>query len=345
MHFVCNFVKIITKYMNLSNKSVLVTGADGFIGSHLVEALISLGCKVKATSLYNSFGTNGWLDYIENKNNVEIIKIDIRDGDRINKITKNCDILFHLAALISIPYSYDSPRSYIETNIIGTLNILEATRNNNIEKTLITSTSEVYGTAQEIPIKETHPRQPQSPYSATKIGADAIALSYYNSFNIPITIVRPFNTYGPRQSLRAIIPTLICQFLNNSNFIKIGNPKPTRDFVYVKDTVQGFIEIAKSETLIGEEVNIATNSEISIQKLTEKISNILNIKKEIEYENIRLRPEKSEVFRLFGSNEKLFKHTNWKPVYDIDNGLEETIQWFKINKNLDIYKYYNTYNY
>ncbi|OFX66941.1 MAG: NAD-dependent dehydratase [Bacteroidetes bacterium GWE2_29_8] len=328
---------------NFKGKKILVTGADGFIGSHLVEKLVEIGCEVKATSLYNSFGTNGWLDYVENKE-FEIVKLDIRDGDNMIRVVKGCDMVFHLAALISIPFSYESPRSYCDTNISGTINVLEACRHNNVEKILITSTSEVYGTALEVPIKETHPKQPQSPYSATKIAADAISSSYYNSFGLPITIVRPFNTYGPRQSLRAIIPTLICQFLNNTP-LKTGNLNPTRDFVFVKDTVDGFIEIAKSDKLIGEEVNIATNKEISIKDLIIKISEILQLKNDVITEAERLRPSNSEVYRLLGSAEKIKLNTNWDSQYNIEKGLKETIEWFKENKELPIYKYYNSYNY
>jgi len=331
--------------MNLNNKSVLVTGADGFIGSHLVEALLEQGAKVRAFVFYNSFNSWGWLDTFppDKLKQIEIFSGDIRDPNGVRKAMEDMDIVFHLAALIAIPFSYHSPDSYVDTNIKGTLNVLQAARSLNTPRVLVTSTSEVYGTAQYIPIDEKHPFQGQSPYSATKIGADRLAESFYRSFNLPVTIVRPFNTYGPRQSARAVIPTIITQLLAGQTEIKLGNLRPTRDFVYVKDTVQGFIEIAKSDQTIGEEINIATQKEISIGELaTELIAQILP-HAHIVTEQERLRPEKSEVDRLFGSNEKITRMTNWRPRYDLKQGLAETIAWFRVPENLSRYKP-NIYN-
>jgi NAD dependent epimerase/dehydratase len=326
--------------MDLSGKKILVTGADGFIGSHLAEGLINEGAKVKAFVYYNSFNNWGWIDSLEQKiqNEIEIFSGDIRDAYGVKKAMIDCDIVFHLAALIAIPYSYYSPESYVETNIKGTLNILQAARELSIEKTLITSTSEIYGTALYTPIDEKHAKQAQSPYSATKIGADAIAESFYRSFNLPVTIVRPFNTYGPRQSARAVIPSIIIQLLNNHKEIKLGSLHPTRDLVFVKDTVNGFLEIAKADNLIGEEVNIATGNEISIGQLAKKIISLINPDAVIVSEEERTRPEKSEVERLLGDNTKILQHTNWKQKYSIDDGLQETIEWLKIKDNLSHYK-------
>jgi len=324
----------------LKNNKILVTGADGFIGSHLTEVLVESGYEVSAFVCYNSFNSLGWLDTIsdEIKNKITFISGDIRDPNGVNEAMKNMDIVFHLAALIAIPFSYTSPDSYIDTNVKGTLNILQAARKNNVKRVLITSTSEVYGTAQFIPITELHPKQPQSPYSASKIGSDAIADSFYRSFELPVTIVRPFNTYGPRQSARAVIPTIISQLLNGAEEIKLGDILPTRDLLFVKDTVNGFIKIAQCEDLIGHEVNIATQSEISIGSLAQLIINKINPDAKIVTDTIRIRPEKSEVFRLFGSNEKLKSYTDWEPKYSLEEGLEETINWFSESKNLVKYK-------
>jgi NAD dependent epimerase/dehydratase len=326
--------------MQLKNKKVLVTGAGGFIGSHIVEKLLEEGCEIRAFVHYNSFNRWGWLDSFpkEQLKQIEIFTGDIRDTNGVKTATKGVDIVFHLAALIGIPFSYHSPDSYVDTNIKGTLNILQACRDFNIEKVLITSTSEVYGTAKYVPIDEKHPRQGQSPYSATKIGADFIAESFYRSFDLPVVIVRPFNTYGPRQSARAVIPTIITQLLSGKDEIELGALHPTRDLVFVKDTVEGFIEIAKSDKTIGEEINIATAQEISILDLAKKIINIVNPKAKIITENERLRPEKSEVERLLGDNTKIKTLTNWKPKYSLDEGLRITIEWFKNKENLKLYK-------
>lgn len=324
--------------MTFKNKTVLVTGADGFIGSHLTEALVTMGAKVKALSYYNSFNNWGWLEDIDCLKEIEVPTGDVRDPHYCKKITKSTDIIFHLAALIAIPYSYIAPDSFVDTNIKGTLNICQAALENTCERVIHCSTSEVYGTAQYVPIDESHPLQPQSPYSATKIAADAMAMSFYHAFNLPLTIARPFNTYGPRQSARAVIPTIITQLLSGKKEIKLGALHPTRDLVYVKDTVKGFIEIAKSEKTIGETINIATQTEINIGDLAKKIMDILSPKAKIKKDNIRLRPEKSEVERLLGSNEKIRKLTNWKPHYTFDEGLQETITWFKNKEHLKQYK-------
>jgi NAD dependent epimerase/dehydratase len=321
-------------------KRVLVTGADGFIGSHLVEYLSKKGYSVRAFCYYNSFNSWGWLDSLSKVqlSNIEIFTGDVRDPNGVRSAMRGCDIVFHLAALIAIPYSYHSPDSYIDTNVKGTLNIIQSAKDLGIERVLVTSTSEVYGTAQYVPINELHPKQPQSPYSASKIGADCISESFYRSFNLPLTIVRPFNTFGPRQSARAIIPTVISQLLYGIEEIKLGDLTPTRDLVYVKDTVDGFFKIAESETLIGHEVNIATQSEISIGNLANKLINQINPNARIVSEMERVRPEKSEVFRLFGSNEKIKKYTTWEQKYSLESGLEETIAWFRKPKNLARYK-------
>jgi NAD dependent epimerase/dehydratase len=326
--------------MELKNKKVLLTGADGFIGSHLVERLLLEGAKVKAFVYYNSFNNWGWLDTFskEKLSQIEIFSGDIRDPNGVKEAMKGCDVVFHLAALIAIPYSYHSPDSYVDTNIKGTLNIIQAAKELNIEKILVTSTSEVYGTALYVPIDEQHPKQGQSPYSATKIGADHLADSFYRSFNLPVTIVRPFNTYGPRQSARAVIPTIITQLLSGKEEIKLGALHPTRDLLFVIDTVNGFVEIAKSDTLVGHEVNIATNSEITVGDLAQNLINIINPNAKIISDDIRLRPEKSEVERLFGSNEKILKHTNWNQNYSFEKGLAETVEWFKDSDNLKLYK-------
>ncbi|MGS2777501.1 NAD-dependent 4,6-dehydratase LegB [Robertmurraya sp. GLU-23] len=320
------------------SKKVLVTGADGFIGSHLTEELIKKGHKVKAFAYYNSFNSWGWLDTIpkEIMKDVEVFTGDIRDPNGVKEAVKGMDEVYHLAALIAIPFSYHSPDTYVDTNIKGTLNVLQAARELETSRLLITSTSEVYGTAQYVPIDENHPYQGQSPYSATKIGADRLAESFYRSFNMPITIVRPFNTYGPRQSARAVIPTIITQLLAGKEEIELGSLTPTRDFNFVKDTANGFIEIAKSEKTIGEEINIATQQEISIGQLAEELIRQINPNAKIICDEQRLRPENSEVNRLLGSNEKIKRLTNWTPQYTFEQGLAETIEFFK--HNLDKYK-------
>ncbi|HMS64419.1 MAG TPA: NAD-dependent 4,6-dehydratase LegB [Ignavibacteria bacterium] len=326
--------------MKLKNKKVLVTGADGFIGSHLTEKLLETGCRVKAFTYYNSFNSLGWLDTFSKVklNEIEIVQGDIRDGNMVEKATEGIDLIFHLAALISIPYSYHTPESYIDTNIKGTLNVLQAALKNKSEKVIVTSTSEVYGTALYVPIDEKHPRQGQSPYSASKIGADYLSESFYRSFGLPVTIVRPFNTFGPRQSARAVIPAIITQLLNGADEIKLGSLHPTRDLVYIKDTVNGFTEIATSDELAGEEVNIATNIEISIGDLAKKIIEIINPGARIVCDDIRLRPENSEVDRLMGSDEKILKLTGWRKEYTLEKGLHETIEWFRDAENLKKYK-------
>jgi NAD dependent epimerase/dehydratase len=324
----------------LNNKSILITGADGFIGSHLTEHLVKAGYKVKAFVYYNSFNSWGWLDSLPKEvlKEIEIFAGDIRDPNGVRTAMKDIDIVYHLAALIAIPFSYHSPDSYIDTNVKGTLNILQAAKDLGTQRVLITSTSEVYGTAQFVPITEEHPKQAQSPYSASKIGSDAIADSFYRSFNLPITIVRPFNTYGPRQSARAVIPTIITQLLNKVNEIKLGDTIPTRDLLFVKDTARAFHAIANCDKLIGHEVNIATESEISIGDLAQKIINLINPSAKVVSESERMRPEKSEVFRLFGSRKKLSETTDWQPEYDLEKGLKETIEWFSNPINLSKYK-------
>ncbi len=319
-------------------KKVLVTGADGFIGSHLVEELLNQGYDVRAFVYYNSFNSWGWLDTLpkEKLDKIEIFSGDIRDPNGVREVMKDIDEVYHLAALIAIPFSYHSPDSYVDTNIKGTLNVLQAARDSNTKRILVTSTSEVYGTAKYVPIDEEHPYQGQSPYSATKIGADRIAESFYRSFNMPITIVRPFNTYGPRQSARAVIPTIITQLLSGAKEIKLGSLSPTRDFNYVKDTVRGFIEIAKSDKTIGQEINIATQQEISIGELAEELIKQINPNAKIVCDEIRLRPENSEVNRLLGSNKKIKELTNWEPKYSLEEGLRETIEFLK--NNMDKYK-------
>jgi NAD dependent epimerase/dehydratase len=319
---------------------ILITGADGFIGSHLTETLVDHGYNVRAFVYYNSFNSNGWLDTLssEIKSKIDFFSGDIRDPNGVREAMKGVDIVFHLAALIAIPFSYHSPDSYIDTNVKGTLNIIQAARENKVKRVLITSTSEVYGTAQFVPITELHPKQPQSPYSASKIGADAIADSFYRSFDLPLTIVRPFNTFGPRQSARAVIPTIITQLLKGVEEIKLGDITPTRDLLFVKDTVFGFLKIAQCDELIGHEVNIATQSEVSIGTLAQQLINKINPKAKIITDSVRLRPNKSEVFRLFGSNEKLKSYTDWNQKYTLEEGLKETIDWFSRKENLQQYK-------
>jgi NAD dependent epimerase/dehydratase len=326
--------------MNLENKKILITGADGFIGSHLTEFLVENGYNVRAFIYYNSFNSYGWLDSIskETKSKIEFFSGDIRDPNGVREAMKGIDIVFHLAALIAIPFSYHSPDSYIDTNVKGTLNIIQAARDHNVKRVLVTSTSEVYGTAQFVPITELHPKQPQSPYSASKIGADAISDSFYRSFDLPLTIVRPFNTFGPRQSARAVIPTIISQLLNGAEDIKLGDIRPTRDLLFVKDTINGFLKIAECDKLIGHEINIATQSEITVGDLAQSIINQINPNARIISDQDRLRPIKSEVFRLFGSNEKLKSLTDWEQKYSLEEGLAETINWFSKKENLIQYK-------
>ena len=321
-------------------KKVLVTGADGFIGSHLVEHLIEEGFQVKAFVYYNSFNSWGWLDTLPKEvlNKIEIFTGDVRDPNGVRTAVKGVDIIYHLAALIAIPYSYHSPDSYVDTNVKGTLNILQAARDFNIERVIVTSTSEVYGTALYVPIDEKHPKQGQSPYSASKIGADAMADSFFRSFNLPVTIVRPFNTFGPRQSARAVIPTIITQLLAGATEIKLGALHPTRDLLFVKDTVKGFVEIANSSQTIGQEINIATQQEISIKDLAQNIINIINPNAKIISDDVRLRPEKSEVERLLGSAEKIKSLTKWEPSFNLEQGLQQTIEWFRNPINLKQYK-------
>ena len=317
---------------------LLVTGSDGFIGSHLTEELVKKGYEVRAFVFYNSFNNWGWLDTLpkEIMNHVEIFQGDVRDPNGVRQAMKGCDAVFHLAALIAIPFSYHSPDAYVDTNIKGTLNVLQAARDLGTERILVTSTSEVYGTAQYVPIDEKHPFQGQSPYSATKIGADRIAESFYRSFELPVTIVRPFNTYGPRQSARAVIPTIITQLLAGKEEIKLGSLTPTRDFNYVKDTANGFISIYESDRTIGEEINIATQKEISIGQLAEELIRQINPSAKIICDEDRLRPVKSEVNRLLGSNEKIKALTNWEQRYTFEQGLAETIEFLR--NNLDKYK-------
>lgn len=326
--------------MDLKGKKILVTGADGFIGSHLVEALLNHGCNVRAFVFYNSFNSWGWLDSLpaESLQKLDVFAGDIRDPNGVREAMIGCDVVFHLAALIAIPFSYHSPDSYVDTNIKGTLNLLQAAKLLGTPKVLVTSTSEVYGTAQYAPIDEKHPFQGQSPYSATKIGADRLAESYYRSFNTPVVIVRPFNTYGPRQSARAVIPTIITQLLSGKTELMLGDLKPTRDFNYVLDTVKGFIALAESDQSNGEEVNIATGVEHTIGDVAKFLIAEINPSAKLAVQEERLRPENSEVFRLIGSAEKLKALTGWKPSYNLESGLKDTIAWFRKPENLSRYK-------
>jgi len=325
-------------------KQILVTGADGFIGSHLTETLVRQGYNVRAFVLYNSFNSWGWLDHSPKDivENLEVFSGDIRDPYGVKEAMKGCDIVLHLAALIAIPYSYHSPATYVDTNIKGTLNVVQAARELGVQKVVHTSTSEVYGTAQFVPITEAHPLQGQSPYSASKIGADQIAMSFYQSFNTPVSIIRPFNTYGPRQSARAVIPTVITQIANGIRKIKLGALHPTRDFNYVKDTVRGFIAIAESEKSIGEVINIGSNFEISIGDTVQLIAEAMGVEIEIETDEVRLRPEKSEVNRLWADNTKAKQLVGWEPLYGgregFKRGLAETAEWFMNPANLAGYK-------
>lgn len=317
---------------------VLVTGADGFIGSHLVENLIKNGYQVKALSLYNSFNNWGWLEDVNCKDSIEIVSGDVRDSNFCRYLVNDIDIIFHLAALIAIPYSYIAPNSYIDTNVQGTLNILEAAKEKNVKRIIHTSTSEVYGTAKYVPIDENHPLQAQSPYSASKIAADAVVMSYFNAFNLPVTIARPFNTYGPRQSARAVIPTIITQIASNVKKIKLGDISPTRDFNFVKDTCDGLISILENNKTIGESINIGSNFEISIGDTLNIIKDLMSSDVEFIVDNDRIRPANSEVYRLWCNNSKLQNLTGFKPSTDIREGLGKTIEWIRKPENLSRYK-------
>lgn len=319
-------------------KTVLVTGADGFIGSHLTELLVKEGYQVKALSQYNSFNYWGWLEDVACRNDIEVLNGDVRDPHYCKHITKDVDIVFHLAALIAIPYSYVAPDSYVDTNVKGTLNICQAALENGVKRVIHTSTSEVYGTAQYVPIDEKHPLQAQSPYSASKIGADAMALSFYNAFDLPLTIARPFNTYGPRQSARAVIPTIISQIANGKKQIQLGDVSPTRDFNYVADTCRGFLELARCDKAIGETVNIGSNFEISVGDTLNLIRELMNSDVEFLTDEQRLRPGKSEVFRLWCDNTKIHNLTGFKPEFSIRDGLMATVDWFTRPENLAKYK-------
>jgi NAD dependent epimerase/dehydratase len=324
--------------VNLKNKKILVTGADGFIGSHLTEILVQKGAKIKALSYYNSFNYWGWLEVLDCLDEIEVVSGDVRDPHFCKEITQDIDVIFHLAALIAIPYSYVAPDSYVDTNIKGTLNICQAAKENGCERVIQTSTSEVYGTAQYVPIDEKHPLQPQSPYSATKIGADAMAMSFHSAFDLPVTTARPFNTYGPRQSARAVIPTIIGQIAAGNKQIKLGDLTPTRDFNYVLDTCRGFIALAESDKTIGEVINIGSGVEISVSDTLNLIKKIMGSDVEFITDEQRLRPEKSEVFRLCCDNTKINELTGFKPEYSLKKGLKETIDWFTDPGNFSRYK-------
>jgi NAD dependent epimerase/dehydratase len=327
-----------------SGMRVLVTGADGFIGSHLTEALVRNGYEVRAFVYYNSFNSWGWLDHCADdvQGKFEVFAGDIRDPHGVKKALTGCDAVLHLAALIAIPFSYHSPDSYVDTNIKGTLNVLQAARELNVSRVIHTSTSEVYGTAQYVPIDEKHPLQGQSPYSASKIGADQLAFSFYSSFDLPVVTLRPFNTYGPRQSARAVIPTIITQIANGNNQIKLGSVTPTRDFNFISDTVNGFISALNSKSGVGEVINLGSNFEISIQDIASLIGEIMNQEIKVIDSNERIRPENSEVNRLWADNSKAIELLSWKPEYaslnGLKKGLEETVNWFKKPNNLNLYK-------
>lgn len=323
-------------------KNILVTGADGFIGSHLTELLLSEGYNVRALAQYNSFNNWGWLEQVSSPR-LEVVCGDVRDPDYCRHITRGMDTVMHLAALIAIPYSYVAPDSYVDTNIKGTLNMLQAARDLGVERILVTSTSEVYGTALYVPIDEKHPRQPQSPYSATKIGADALAKSFYNAFELPVTIVRPFNTYGPRQSARAIIPTVITQIANGADEIMVGDLTPTRDFNFVRDTARGFLAIARARGVEGRELNIATGKEVTMEETLRTIASLMGREVKWTVDLQRLRPSKSEVRRLLGDASELRRLTGWQPKYTLEEGLRATIEWFTDKENLKMYKS-NIYN-
>jgi NAD dependent epimerase/dehydratase len=323
-----------------SKKRVLVTGADGFIGSHLTECLLEKGYKVRALAYYNSFNYWGWLEDVPAHPNLEIVSGDVRDPHFVMHCMDGIEIIFHLAALIAIPYSYVAPDSYVDTNIKGTLNICQAAKEHGNIRILNTSTSEVYGTAQYVPIDENHLKQPQSPYSASKIGADAIAMSFFHSFDLPVTTVRPFNTYGPRQSARAIIPTIITQIAGGTREIKLGNVTPTRDFNYIKDVVAAFTAIAECNATIGKEINIASGHEYSISDILEIIKEMMQSEVRFIFDERRFRNKNSEVFRLCGDNSLLKSLTGWVPQYIIDVGLKQTIDWFRRDENIKKYKHY-----
>jgi len=328
----------------MSAKTILVTGSDGFIGSHLTEALVRLGHAVRAFVYYNAYNSSGWLDHIdeEAKRNVEIISGDIRDASKVRKAIRGCDLVYHLAALIGIPYSYESPESYVQTNVIGTLNVLEAVRDFSVGKLVHTSTSEVYGTARFVPITEDHPLQAQSPYSASKIAADQIAIAFHNSFLTPVAIIRPFNTYGPRQSTRAVIPTIIVQIAKGIRRIRLGALHPTRDLNYIRDTVRGFLAVGESERSIGEVVNIGTQFEVSIGELVHLVAGVMEVSVAVESDPLRLRPAASEVERLLADNSKAARLVDWRPEYGgldgLRRGLTETVEWFCRKENLRMYK-------
>jgi NAD dependent epimerase/dehydratase len=326
--------------MRIKGRKVLVTGADGFIGSHLVEALQQHGCEVRAFVFYNSLGSWGWLDTLppQKQKELDVFAGDIRDPNGVRVAMEGCDAVFHLAALIGIPFSYHSPDSYVDTNIKGTLNVLQAARSSKAQRVLVTSTSEVYGSAQYAPIDEKHPFQGQSPYSATKIGADRLAESFYRSFDTPVTIVRPFNTYGPRQSARAVIPTVITQLLSGETELRLGSVSPTRDFNHVSDTVRGFIALAEADGALGEEVNIASGIEYSIGDIAQRLVAEINPSARIVVAEDRIRPDKSEVVRLIGDNRKIRSLTSWEPAFGMDDGLKDTIGWFREPQNLARYK-------
>lgn len=330
--------------MELKNKKILVTGADGFIGSHVTEELVRRGCDVRAFTYYNSFNSWGWLDHAEPeiRKSLDVFAGDIRDPHGVKEAMKGCEVVLHLAALIAIPYSYHSPDTYVDTNIKGTLNVVQAARQLGVAKVVHTSTSEVYGTARFVPMTEDHPLQGQSPYSASKIAADHVAMSFHASFDTPVAIIRPFNTYGPRQSARAVIPTIITQIANGSRRVKLGSIHPTRDFNYVADTVRGFIAVAESDRSVGEVINIGSNHETSIDEVAHAIADIMGAYIETETDDIRLRPERSEVERLRADNRKALELTGWKPGYEgrdgLRRGLAETVEWFRNPVNFSFYK-------
>jgi len=326
--------------MELRDKKVLVTGSDGFIGSHLVERLLAEGAKVRAFVLYNSFNSWGWLEALPRTEleRLEVFPGDVRDAGCVESAVRGCEVVFHLAALIAIPFSYQAPEAYVDTNIHGTLNVLQAARKAGVARLVATSTSEVYGTAQYVPIDEKHPYQGQSPYSATKIGADRLAEAFHRSFELPVIIARPFNTYGPRQSARAVIPTIITQLLSGQDEIRLGNLHPTRDLVFVKDTVAGLVALAACDRAIGQEVNIATGQEISVRELALQLIAQLNPQARLHEDSQRVRPKDSEVERLLGSNAKLRALTGWQPRYSLSQGLTETIAWLREPANLSRYK-------
>lgn len=319
------------------DKPILVTGADGFIGSHLTEHLLSLGYRVRALAQYNSFNSWGWLEGVDSPN-LEVVCGDVRDSDYCREISVGCGTVFHLAALIAIPYSYQAPDSYVDTNIRGTLNMCQAARAAGVDRLIVTSTSEVYGTALQVPIPETHPRQPQSPYSATKIGADAIAESFFNAFGLPVVIARPFNTYGPRQSARAIIPTIISQIAAGKRTISVGDLSPTRDFNFVSDTCRGFVALAQAPDIEGMNINIASGTEVSMKTTLDLIAELMQADVKYVVDPERLRPSKSEVRRLCGDNSLITSLTDWRPEVDLREGLKRTIEWFTDKRNLSRYK-------